>query len=214
MNSRAARSSIRLISICFEIGVEYAYLLSSATMTSGAFWTAAKLVPSWNAPVLVAPSPIQAMATRSRPRMRAPMPMPADSGAMAAGGAMAGAQTIPLQAIGGAPVSGTVAVSESGGGTQVMLAVSGTGAAGTHAAHVHTGTCDAPGDVVAPLESVTADASGAGSSTTTLQLPAATVMNGQHIVAYHAGSGADPGAPVVCGEIPAHSAGDSATQAM
>jgi hypothetical protein len=134
----------------------------------------------------------------------APMPMPADSGAMAAGGAMAGAQTIPLQAIGGAPVSGTVAVSEAGGATQVMLAVMGTGAAGTHAAHVHTGTCDAPGDVVAPLESVTADASGAGSSTTTLQLPAATVMNGQHIVAVHE-AGGSPGAPVACAAIPQHS---------
>jgi hypothetical protein len=133
----------------------------------------------------------------------APMPMPADTGAMAAGG-MAGAQTVPLQGVGGAPVTGSVAVSEAGGGTQVMLTVGGAGGAGTHAAHVHTGTCDAPGEVVAPLESVTADASGAGNSTTTLEIPMATVMNGQHIVAVHE-AGGSPGAPVACAAIPQHS---------
>ena len=133
----------------------------------------------------------------------APMPMPADSGAMASGG-MAGAQTVALQGVGGAPVTGSVAVSEAGGGTQVVLTVAGAGGAGTHAAHVHTGTCDAPGDVVAPLESVTADATGAGTSTTTLQIPMATVMNGQHIVAVHE-AGGSPGAPVACAAIPQHS---------
>jgi hypothetical protein len=132
-----------------------------------------------------------------------PMPMPADTGAMAAGG-MAGGQTIPLQAIGGAPVSGSVQVSEAGAATQVMLMVSGTGAAGTHAAHIHTGTCDSPGGVVAPLESVTTDASGAGSSTSTVEVPMNTVMNGQHIVAVHE-AGGDPGAPVACAAIPQHS---------
>ena len=42
-------------------------MLSSATTTSGICCTAAKFMPSWNAPVLVAPSPIQAIATRGLP---------------------------------------------------------------------------------------------------------------------------------------------------
>jgi len=79
----AARSSMWRIAICFEIGVEYAYLLSSATTTSGIFCTAAKFIPSWNAPVLVAPSPIHAIATRGSERglrMRDPIAIPAATG--------------------------------------------------------------------------------------------------------------------------------------
>lgn len=129
-----------------------------------------------------------------------PLPLPADTASMA-GGNM---QNIPLQALGGAPVSGSVQVSEAGAGTQLMLMVSGAGAAGTHAAHIHTGTCDSLGGVVAPLEPVTTDASGAGTSTSTVQVPMNTVMNGQHIVAVHE-AGGDPGAPVACAAIPQHS---------
>ncbi len=47
---------------------------------SGIRWTAAKFRPSWKAPVLVAPSPIHAIATRFRPRIRAPIAIPAATG--------------------------------------------------------------------------------------------------------------------------------------
>jgi hypothetical protein len=46
---------------------------------------------------------------------------------------------------------------------------------------------------VAPLQDVAADASGAGTATSTV------AMNGQHIIAYHQASGDNMGPPVVCG---------------
>ena len=52
----------------------------SATTTSGSFCTAAKLIPSWNAPVEVPPSPIQVIATRLFFCRRAPSAMPAMTG--------------------------------------------------------------------------------------------------------------------------------------
>ena len=42
--------------------------MATEASSSGMFWTAAKFNPSWNAPVLVAPSPMYAIATRSRGR--------------------------------------------------------------------------------------------------------------------------------------------------
>ena len=69
---------------------------------------------------------------------------------------------------------------------------------------MHTGTCDSPGEVVVPLESVSVDATGAGTSTSTVQVPLATVMNGQHIVAVHE-AGGNPGNPIACAAIPQHS---------
>ena len=71
---------------------------------------------------------------------------------------------------------------------------------GAHPGHIHAGTCEAPGEVVQPLPVITADANGAGTADTTLTLDATTVMDGQHIIAYHG----DGGAPVACGSLMGH----------
>jgi hypothetical protein len=133
-------------------------------------------------------------------------PMAGDTG-MAGAQAMGGAVT--MNAVGGSGVTGQSQFMDHGGGsTMVTVNLTAQGNS-THSGHIHTGTCDAPGDVVAPLQDVTL-ANGTGSSSSTLQVPLATVMNGQHIVAYHASSGENPGAPVVCGTIPAMAAGGAA----
>lgn len=137
-------------------------------------------------------------------------PMSADTG-------MAGAQTlggaVTMNAAGNSGVTGQAQFMEHGQG-QTMVTVNLTAqGGGTHSGHIHQGTCDSLGPVVVPLQDVTL-ANGAGSSTSTVDVPLATVMSGQHIVAYHASSGANPGAPVVCGQIPAQQAGGSAGQAM
>jgi hypothetical protein len=140
-------------------------------------------------------------------------PMPADSGMT---GAQAMGSAVTMNAVGGSGVTGQAQFMDHGAGsTMVTVNLTAQGNT-THSGHIHTGTCDAPGDVVAPLQDVTL-ANGTGSSSSTLQIPLATVMNGQHIVAYHQSSGDNPGAPVVCGQIPAQAAagsGDSATTAM
>ena len=66
--------------VCASTGVEIAQRLLLQTNTAGAFITAAKLTPSWNAPSLVAPSPKNAIATASSPRSFFPHASPAACG--------------------------------------------------------------------------------------------------------------------------------------
>jgi hypothetical protein len=136
--------------------------------------------------------------------MAAPAPMSADTGM---GGAQAMGGAVMMNAVGGSGVTGQAQFTSQGAQTMVMVNLTAQGNT-THSGHIHTGTCDAPGPVVVPLQDVTLS-NGAGSSSSTIDVPLATVMNGQHIVAYHAGSGADAGAPVVCGAIPAQAGGST-----
>jgi hypothetical protein len=137
------------------------------------------------------------------------VPMPGDT-AMSGTHSMGSAVT--LNAVGTSGVTGEAQFMDQGPQTMVTVNLTAQGSS-THSGHIHTGTCASPGAVVVPLNDITL-ANGSGTSSTSIPVPMATVMNGQHIVAYHASSGDNPGAPVVCGEIPAHSAGDSTTQAM
>lgn len=133
-------------------------------------------------------------------------PMAGDTGM---GGAQGMGGAVTMNAVGTSGVTGQAQFMDQGGtATMVMVTLTAQGNS-THSGHIHTGTCDAPGDVVVPLEDVTL-ANGTGSSSSTIQVPIATVMNGQHIVAYHQGQGESAGAPVVCGTIPAMAAGGTA----
>lgn len=127
----------------------------------------------------------------------APSTMPAtDAAAPAAGG-------VAMNAVGGSGVTGTMEVMQHGA-SQTMVSVTLNGPAGassTHAGHIHQGTCDNPGAVVVPLQDVTLS-NGTGMAASTVEVPPADAMNGQHIVAYHESAGDNPGAPVVCGAIP------------
>lgn len=113
---------------------------------------------------------------------------------------------VQLAALNNSGVSGQAQIMEHGAAeTMVTVTLQGQGS-GTHPGHIHSGTCDQLGAVVAPLESV-AMANGTGTSTSTVKVSMGTVMNGQHVVNFHAGSGENPMAPVACGAIPAHGAG-------
>lgn len=126
------------------------------------------------------------------------MPPPAmDTGMMMAGGEMAGmGSQIAINAVNNSGVSGNVELTPEGNQTRVMVNLVGA-PSGEHKGHIHEGTCANLGTVVQPLEDI--DAS--GSSTTTVNIPAATVMNGQHVIAYHV-AGGDPGQPIACADIP------------
>ena len=120
--------------------------------------------------------------------------------------------TIQLASVGSSGVSGTAQLMDHGANqTMVTVTLNGAGS-GTHPGHIHAGTCDNLGAVVVPLQSVER-ANGAGTSTSTVEVPIATVMNGQHVVNFHAGAGDNPMAPVACGAIPAQGGGGTA-QAM
>jgi hypothetical protein len=107
------------------------------------------------------------------------------------------AQLQPLQDSG---VTGEVTVTGRDAQTEVTVRLAGGTPSESHPGHIHSGTCDAVGGVVQPLQPIAADATGSGTMTTTVAVPAATAMNGQHIVVYHAPGGQ----PVTCAQIPAH----------
>jgi hypothetical protein len=98
-------------------------------------------------------------------------------------------------------------------GTVVVLAVGSSDSMATggrrHMAHVHSGSCDNIGAVVAPLDAVAADAPGGANSTTRLDLDVATIANGNHIVVVHA-AGGEPGRPVACAPIQPPAGSDTA----
>lgn len=113
-------------------------------------------------------------------------------------------QMVPMTALAGSGVTGEATLSEAAGQTQIAVRLAGFQPSSSHSGHVHQGTCDAPGAPVAPLQDIAADASGAGTATSTVAIPTSVAMNGQHIIAYHQASGDNMGPPVVCGAIPGH----------
>lgn len=116
------------------------------------------------------------------------------------------AGTVALNAVGGSGVTGQASFMEHGAAqTMVTVNLAGQGS-GTHAGHIHTGTCDNIGPPVAPLQPVTL-ANGTGTATSTVEIALATVMNGQHLVSYHQSSGDNPGPPIACGQIQAQQGG-------
>lgn len=96
--------------------------------------------------------------------------------------------------------TGQIEVRAAGTGTELRVMLTGA-TEGVHQGHIHTGTCDAPGDVVTPLEPITVDAAGSGEATATVDIPVMTVANGSHIVLYHE-AGGEPGQPIACAQIP------------
>jgi hypothetical protein len=124
-----------------------------------------------------------------------------DSMAAAAGGAGALTFTaVPGSSATG--LSGEAMVTPKGDQSEVMVMVRGAPASAVLQAHVHKGRCGTDEGVAAPLDPVTAGEDGAGSSNTTVALPSATVMNGQHYVQVHDPNGS-PGAPALCVDVPA-----------
>lgn len=108
--------------------------------------------------------------------------------------------TLAFTPVGGSALAGEVNIEEEGAGTKVEVKIRNSTDGAVHKGHIHTGTCSALGAPVAPLADVTIGGNREGEAETTVQLPMMTVMDGQHIVAYHAADGT----PVVCTAIPAH----------
>ncbi len=130
-------------------------------------------------------------------------PAPGMGTDMMMGSNMAGMeQMVNMAAVGNSGVSGQATLNPQGSQTQVMLTLNGLAPNSAHAGHIHMGTCASLGNVVQPLPEVTADASGSGMVSETVPLDPATVLNGQHIIAYHQDPGENHGATIVCGSIP------------
>ena len=104
--------------------------------------------------------------------------------------AAAGSHRIQLQSENNSGITGTATLIPAGSDTRVQLTLmppaGGTAAGRSHVAHIHTGTCSAPGPVVAPLGTISATGETYPTLNHTVNIPMATLMDGQHIVAAHA----------------------------
>ena len=110
---------------------------------------------------------------------------------------------VAMSPLGSAAASGSALITATGSTTEVTVQLTGL-PEGAHAGHIHQGTCEAPGSPVAPLQEVTAGQDGAGTITSIAEVDPMSVMDGNHIVAYHERGAPNPGAPIVCGQIPGH----------
>lgn len=113
------------------------------------------------------------------------------------------ATTVMLDAVDNSGVTGTAQVAPGNPKTQVMVTLGGLDPNSAHAGHIHEGSCASPGAVVAPLPDITADANGGGMATASVEIPADSLMDGQHVIAYHKTNGSDHGPTITCGAIPA-----------
>ena len=132
----------------------------------------------------------EVMPPATDPGMSSPPAMEAGTG-----------QTAMFQALGDSGVSGEATITDRGQQTEIMVRLTGGSGAGEHPGHIHSGTCDNVGGVVQPLDAITTDATGTGTMTTTVDLAPMTVMDGQHVIVYHAAGG---GPPITCAQVPAH----------
>lgn len=151
------------------------------------------------------PDNVAALPATQAPVAATPAAPPGTDGTLVPSGAehMAlGGNKVSLQQVGGSGVTGEATISAQGEGTMVMVTLMNA-PQGPHAGHIHQGTCDSPGQIVAPLETVTIPtANGNGTSHSTVPLGVPAMMDGRHIIAYHENAGDNPGAPIVCGSIP------------
>ncbi len=117
------------------------------------------------------------------------------------GGGGDGATTLTalLSEVDGNGVTGNATLTEVDDGT-TQVVVEMTGLDGTHANHLHHGTCDAQGEVHVTLDELQAEADGDATATTTFGDPELAHFETGHYVAVHEAGGM-PGAVISCGDV-------------
>lgn len=115
------------------------------------------------------------------------------------------ATTIDLRELNESGVTGTVTLSSQGEATRISIQLAGDAVTGDHIAHLHNGTCEAPGEYTYTLNPV----SDQGTSETVVNLTLDELMAGGYMVNVHP-SEADWDTWMVCGELTA--TGVSATE--
>ncbi len=123
------------------------------------------------------------MASANNPMRRAPM-------------------TVSLDEEHDSRMSGTVTLTPRGDSTVVELSLNGAKAGESVMSHIHYGTCQDPGGVVAPLQSVQIGPDGSGTSRTTValsKLDDARKAHGHLLVQAHLADGK----PAACADVPA-----------
>jgi hypothetical protein len=106
--------------------------------------------------------------------------------------------TVAMEPLDGSGYTGTVHVEADGERTLLTVVLRGA-ADGIHPGHLRVGRCAQPGDSMERMQPVVTDDTGVGEALTVVDRPAATLLDGNHIVTFRA---ADGSAAVACGELP------------
>lgn len=118
--------------------------------------------------------------------------------------AAAGSHRIQLESENNSGITGTATLIPAGSDTRIQLTLmppaGGSATGRSHVAHIHTGNCSAPGPIVAPLGTISATGETYPTLTHTVNIPMATLMDGQHIVAAHA-TEVETSATIACAPI-------------
>ncbi|MEW5929259.1 MAG: hypothetical protein AB1941_17530 [Gemmatimonadota bacterium] len=118
------------------------------------------------------------------------------------GGMTVAGQLIPVNRSG---VNGSLTVSQIPSGTLVSVSLTDAQANTAYRVAINQGRCGSTGREVAPVGSgLQVGSTGSGAVTDTLTLPAATVMNGQHVVTVNGANAGPSTPPVACADIPAN----------
>lgn len=139
-----------------------------------------------------ATSPVPA-ATAALPTPAAPVPSPAATAAPAAATGPSATANLAAQLNSG--VTGRANLVQSGETTTVTVTLSGMAPSSAHAGHIHRGSCS--GAIILPLSVITADTSGEGTMTVTVNAP---IDASSWWIQYHT-SDNPPGPPIACGQV-------------
>lgn len=120
-----------------------------------------------------------------------------DMTADTAGQRAAGGASFELSAKNESGITGTTRVAPQGDSLRVRLSLSGLTEGNSYAAHVHQGDCEQGGGVAVALSSVSGQADGTGSSTSTVARSA--LQSGQ---SYFVQAHMPDGTPAACGDVP------------
>lgn len=132
-----------------------------------------------------------------------PVPTPTEAADATAtdgtGGAISGDEptaTVQLAEQNASGVTGTAVLTQQGGATKISLLLTGDAVTGDHVAHLHSGTCAAPGDYTFTLNPISAE----GISETVVNLSLDELLSGSYFINVHP-SEENWDAWMVCGEL-------------
>jgi hypothetical protein len=146
------------------------------------------------APAATAPAPTggAAPSTGTAPAGGAAAPT-AGAATMAPGAVARGSSTLAATLNSG--VTGSATLAQSGETTSVTVTLGGMAPNSAHVGHIHRGSCS--GAIIFPLGVITADASGQGSVTATVN---ASIDAPSWWIQFHTGDN-PPGPPIACGPV-------------
>lgn len=106
--------------------------------------------------------------------------------------------TVALHELNNSTVTGTARLVEAAGKTEVALSLTNASSQSSHPAHIHTGTCDAPGEVVYPLSNAEK-----GISETVVDASLDSILSGLPLLINVHESAKNIQNYIACGNIPA-----------